>query len=41
LPETEMVYCGLSLGYPDKTDPVNSLRTQRADVDQFAVFKGF
>jgi nitroreductase len=41
LPENEMVYCGMALGYADTNDPVNSLRTERAEIDQFATLKGF
>jgi nitroreductase len=41
LPETEMVYCGMALGYADPNDPVNTLRTDRAEVDLFARFEGF
>ncbi len=41
LPETEMIYCGMALGYADMTKPVNTLRSDRASVDEFATFKGF
>jgi nitroreductase len=41
LPEGELIYCGMALGHPDKSEPVNTLRTERARVDQFATFKGF
>jgi nitroreductase len=41
LESTEMIYCGMALGYPDPNAPVNTLRSERADVDEFAVFKGF
>jgi hypothetical protein len=41
LPEGELIYCGMALGHPDKSEPVNTLRTERASVDQFATFKGF
>ncbi|WP_084418623.1 nitroreductase [Henriciella litoralis] len=41
LGETEMVYCGMSLGYPDRSHPVNQLRSERAPVDEFAEFRGF
>jgi len=37
----EMVYCGMALGYADPDAPVNTLRTDRAAVDAFAVFRGF
>ena len=41
LPPTEMIYCGMALGYADGTAKVNTLRSDRAEVDQFASFKGF
>ena len=37
----EMVYCGMALGYADMGKPVNTLRSDRAPVDEIAVFKGF
>ena len=36
-----MIYCGMALGYADMTKPVNTLRSDRAEVDEIAVFKGF
>ena len=41
LPDTDMVYCGMALGYPDPEARVNTLRTDRAPVAEFAVLKGF
>lgn len=41
LPESEMIYCGMALGWPDRDAPVNTLRSDRAGVDEFATFKGF
>lgn len=41
LAPTEMVYCGMALGYADPTAPVNTLRSDRASVDEFTVFRGF
>jgi nitroreductase len=41
LPDNEMIYCGMALGYEDKDVPINSLRTLRADLDEIAIFKGF
>lgn len=38
LGEHEMIYCGMSLGYADESAPVNQLRTERANVDEFARF---
>lgn len=41
LGETEMIYCGLALGWPDPDASVNTLRSDRAGVDEFATFRGF
>ncbi|GGB60772.1 nitroreductase [Henriciella pelagia] len=41
LGETEMLYCGMALGYPDPDHPVNALRAERADLSEFAELKGF
>ncbi len=41
LPDTEMIYCGLALGWPDRDAAVNSLRSERAPVDEFTTWRGF
>lgn len=41
LPDSEMIYCGMALGYADETSAVNQLRSDRAEVDTFTQFKGF
>jgi nitroreductase len=41
LPATDMVYCGMALGYADTRATVNTLRSRRAEVDEFASFRGF
>jgi nitroreductase len=41
LADDETIYCGMALGYADMSKPVNTLRSDRADVDEIAVFKGF
>jgi nitroreductase len=41
LPDTEMVVCGMALGYADPTAPVNRLVTEREPVSAFARFRGF
>jgi nitroreductase len=41
LAQDEMIYCGMALGYPDPAAKVNSLRSDRAGVDEFAVLRGF
>jgi nitroreductase len=37
----ELLYCGMALGYADAGAPVNSLRSERAPVAEFAEFRGF
>jgi nitroreductase len=37
----EMIYCGMALGYADEAAPVNSLRSDRAALEEFAIFRGF
>jgi nitroreductase len=41
LPETDMVYCGMALGHPDTSAPVNQLRSSRVAVEEFATLRGF
>lgn len=41
LGEHEMIYCGMALGYADDTATVNSLRSDRAPVEDFASFRGW
>ena len=40
LDEHEMVWCGMSVGIPDKDDPVNELYTDRAPLDVWVEMKG-
>jgi nitroreductase len=37
----EMVFCGMALGHADETAPINSWRSPRAPLDEFATFSGF
>jgi nitroreductase len=41
LAEHEMIYCGMALGYADDEAPVNTLRSDRASVDEIATLRGF
>jgi nitroreductase len=41
LAQSDMIYCGMSLGYADPAAPVNRLRADRAAVDEFATLRGF
>ncbi|MGD9801067.1 MAG: nitroreductase [Parvularculaceae bacterium] len=38
IPDSEQFYCGMALGYADKSAPVNALRSSRAAVEDFVVF---
>jgi len=35
-----MLFCGMALGYRDEAAPINRLRTDRAELDEFAMFRG-
>jgi nitroreductase len=41
LAEDEMIYSGMALGYADESAPVNTLRSDRAPLDEIASFRGF
>ena len=41
IPDHEILFSGMSLGYADEEQAVNDLQTVREQVDDFAVFKGF
>jgi nitroreductase len=41
LPDNEVIYCGMAIGHPDPAAPINSLRSRRAEVDDFTTFVGF
>jgi nitroreductase len=41
LGDEEMIYCGMALGHADMSKPVNTLRSDRAPVEEIAVFRGF
>lgn len=41
LDDDEVVYCGMALGYPDNTAPVNAWRSDRAALDECVTFRGF
>ncbi|WP_298257965.1 nitroreductase [uncultured Litoreibacter sp.] len=41
LPADELVVCGIALGHPDLRAPVNTFRTERAELDEFTSFRGF
>lgn len=39
IPDNETVICGMSLGYADPAAPENTLRTERAPLDEWVRFK--
>jgi len=41
MPPEHMLFCGLALGYADPSAPINSLRTDRAELAEFTTFRGF
>ena len=41
LTDSEMVYCGMSVGIPDLDHPVNALRAERAGLNEVVEFHGF
>ena len=41
LAENEVIYCGMALGYADPDAAVNSLRSERAALDEIVEFRGF
>jgi nitroreductase len=36
-----IVLCGLALGYPDESAPINKLKTDRAKIEDYTTFIGF
>jgi nitroreductase len=41
LPPEQMLFCGMALGFRDESAPINTLRTDRAALEEFAVLSGF
>lgn len=37
-PSEHMLFCGLAIGHADPAAPINTLRTERAPLDEFATF---
>ena len=40
-PPEQILYCGMGIGYGDRSHPVNSFQTKRAALDEFCRFFGF
>ncbi len=41
VPANLMLFCGMALGYADLSHPINTLRTERAALEDFVTMKGF
>jgi nitroreductase len=41
LPESDVVVCGVAIGYEDRDWPANRLRTERVPAADFTAFRGF
>jgi nitroreductase len=41
LDDNDIIYCGMALGYADTSKPVNTLRSDRASLEEIAEFRGF
>lgn len=41
IPQNELVFCGVAVGYADPNATINELVSDRADLEDFAVLKGF
>ena len=40
-PKEYMLFCGIAIGHMDKTNVVNKIKTERANIDDLAEFFGF
>ena len=38
IPDNEVVWCGIALGYPNKEHPINNYRTSREPIEKFVTF---
>ena len=36
-----MLYCGIAIGHMNKSDVINKIKTERANIDDVAEFFGF
>jgi nitroreductase len=41
VPANLLLFSGMALGYADTTQPINTLRTERAPLAEFSILKGF
>jgi nitroreductase len=40
-PSDDMLFCGMAVGYGDRSHPANSFRSPRASLNEFCTFYGF
>ena len=40
IPPDLMLFCGMAIGHIDPAAPINTLRSERAPLQEFATFKG-
>jgi len=41
IPDEQMLFCGMALGYRDEEQPINAWRTDRASLEEFVQWNGF
>ena len=41
IPPEQMLFCGMAIGYGDRSHPANSFRSPRAELAEFCTFHGF
>ena len=41
IPDNQILYCGMSLGYADTDAPINTMKTERAAVSEYVSLYGF
>ncbi|MBI2830211.1 MAG: nitroreductase [Chloroflexi bacterium] len=41
LPDSKLMVLGIAIGYPDWTDPINQIRTERETLDKVTTWHGF
>jgi len=41
IPDSKLIVLGISVGYPDRDDPVNQLRSEREPLDNVSTWYGF
>lgn len=39
VPENEMIFCGMAIGYADESHPVNGLASERAPLEEYVVWR--